>query len=118
MNGVNNASGRGHDTPRAPGAGTATVSRPAFVTRGEMSEPGSFSLLSGVTTAVTSAHVWNGAVNGETARARNASANRFLSIPNVHNSSPKCAQLQPNRGLPRWRPHAPKPRWARHFASQ
>ncbi len=74
MNAVNNASGPTYETPTFAGGATATVRRPAFVTRGEMSEPGSFSLLSGATSAaLASAHAWKGAVNGETARARNTS---------------------------------------------
>ena len=41
MNGVSDASGMKYETPRPAGGATATVRRPAFVTRGETSEPGS-----------------------------------------------------------------------------
>ena len=85
MNGVSDASGTKYETPGPADGSTATVRRPAFVTRGETSEPGSFSLLDGATTAaVASAHVWNGAVNGDSARTRNTNAHRFLSMPTVN----------------------------------
>lgn len=85
VNGVSDASGTKYETPRPADGATATVRRPAFVTRGETSEPGSLSLLSGATTAaVASAHVWNGAVNGDTARTRNTNAHTFLRCPTVN----------------------------------
>jgi hypothetical protein len=79
MNGVKKATGTKYEM--AGSAGSATVRRPVVVTRGATSEPTLFSFVSGATTvAIAGSYVWNGAVNGDTASARNASAQRFLSI--------------------------------------
>ena len=75
---------------------TATVSWPALVTSGAIIVPGSCSV-SGAPMAsdlaVAVSNVWNGAVNGETARTTNTSAHNLCNILTFGYLSRKRSQL-------------------------